>query len=94
MNLRDLTTLDQNDLLDKLGLEARGSRGAALAATLGTFGVGLLIGVGIGFMLAPKAGPGLREDIRERLRGVAKRFDHEGAPERQSPAGSTARVGG
>ena len=93
MNLRHLTTRDQDDLLDKLGLEAKGSRGA-LAATLGTFGVGLLVGVGIGFMLAPKAGPGLREDLRERLRGVAKRFDHDGAPERQSPAGSTARVGG
>ena len=56
MSFRAVTTLDEDELLGKLGLETKGSWGAALAATLGTFGVGLLVGVGIGFMLAPKAG--------------------------------------
>ena len=94
MTLRDLSTLDRDNLLGKLGLESRSSWGATLAATLGTFGVGLLVGVGIGFMLAPKAGRGLREDIRERLRGVAERLDHAGASGSQSPGGSTTTVSG
>ena len=70
MNLKDLSNLDKDDLLGLLGLEKKDSLPASLATTLGTLGVGLLIGVGIGFMLAPKAGRGLREDIRERLRGA------------------------
>jgi hypothetical protein len=70
MNLTDLSKLDKDDLLGLLGLETKDSLPTSLATTLGTLGVGMLIGVGIGFMLAPKAGRGLREDIRERLRGA------------------------
>ena len=39
-----------------------------VAGTLGTFGVGLLVGAGIALLLAPKPGRQLREDLRERLR--------------------------
>ncbi|HLK88249.1 MAG TPA: YtxH domain-containing protein [Polyangia bacterium] len=89
-----MKTLDGDDLLGKLGLATRSSWGAALAAPLGTFGLGLLVGVGIGFMLAPKAGRGLREDIRDRLRGVAAHLDPAGAPDGHSPSAATAAVGG
>jgi hypothetical protein len=68
MNLKDLRKLDKDDILDMLGLETKSSTGAWLAGALGTFGVGLLVGAGIGLMLAPKPGRELREDIRERLR--------------------------
>ena len=68
MNLKDLRKLDKDDILDMLGLETKSSTGAWLAGALGTFGVGLLVGAGIGLMLAPKTGRELREDIRERLR--------------------------
>jgi hypothetical protein len=70
MNLKDLSNLDKDDLLGVLGLEQKDSVATSLAGTLGTLGVGVLIGVGIGFILAPKAGRGLREDIRARLRGA------------------------
>jgi len=70
MNLKNLANLDKDDLLGLVGLEKKDSLPASLATTLGMLGVGVLIGVGIGFMLAPKAGRGLREDIRERLRGA------------------------
>ena len=70
MNFKDLAALDQNDLLGTLGLEKKDSFTSTLAGTLGTLSIGMLIGVGIGLMLAPKAGRGLREDIRERLRGA------------------------
>ena len=68
MNLNSLSRLDRNDLLGVLGLETKSSLPSSVATTLGTLGIGVLIGVGIGFLLAPKAGRGLREDLRERLR--------------------------
>ena len=39
------------------GARDQGSTAAWLAGTLGTFGIGLLVGAGIALLLAPKAGP-------------------------------------
>jgi hypothetical protein len=86
MNLKDLATLDKDDLLGTLGLEKKDSFAATLAGTLGTLSVGMLIGVGIGLMLAPKAGRGLREDIRERLRGAPEALAAAAVPGTQPEA--------
>jgi gas vesicle protein len=53
--------------LEKIGMESRRSTGEKLAAALALFGAGVLVGVGLGLMLAPKSGTELRGDIRERL---------------------------
>jgi hypothetical protein len=68
MNFKDLRNLDKDDLLGLMGLETKHSTAGDLAGTLGTFGVGLLVGAGIALLLAPKPGNELREDIREKLR--------------------------
>ncbi len=68
MTMKDLRKLNKNDVLEVLGLETKQSTGAWLAGSLGTFGVGLLVGAGIALMLAPKPGRELREDLRDRLR--------------------------
>jgi len=68
MTLKELRNLDKDDILEMLGLESKRSTSAWVAGTLGTFGVGLLVGAGIALMLAPKAGRELREDIRDKLR--------------------------
>lgn len=75
MNFKDLSNLDKDDLLNMLRLEQKDSLPTSLARFLGTLGVGLVVGIGIGFMVAPKSGRGLREDIRERLRGVPDPLD-------------------
>jgi gas vesicle protein len=75
MNLKDLKNMDKEDILGLLGLETKSSTGAWLAGALGTFGVGLLVGAGIGLMLAPKPGRELREDIRDRLRRAPEALD-------------------
>lgn len=67
MNLKDLKRIDRDDLLKVLGLESKSSTTAWLAGVLGTFGVGLLVGAGLGLMLAPKPGRELRGEIRNRL---------------------------
>jgi hypothetical protein len=75
MNLKDLRNLDKDEILGMLGLETKTSTGAWLAGSLGTFGVGLLVGAGIALMLAPKPGRELREDLRDRLRRVPADLD-------------------
>ena len=77
MNLKDLRNLDKEDVLGLIGLESKQSTGAYLAGTLGTFGVGLLVGAGIALLLAPKPGAELRDDIREKLR---RSSDEESIP--------------
>ncbi len=66
LNLKDLRNLDRDDLLDAIGLQRRGN-GDWLVPTLTALGVGLLVGAGLGLLLAPKPGTALREDLRERL---------------------------
>jgi gas vesicle protein len=68
MNLKDLKNIDKDEILSMLGLETKTSTGSWIAGTLGTFGLGLLVGAGIALMLAPKPGRELRGDIRQRLR--------------------------
>ena len=75
MNFKDLRNLDKDDLLGLMGLETKHSTAGYLAGTLGTFGVGLLVGAGIALLLAPKPGNELREDIREKLRRSRRRVD-------------------
>jgi len=75
MNLKDLKNLDQDDvkehLLESMGLESKRSTGSWLFGALTVFGVGMLVGAGVGLMLAPKSGSGLREDLRDRLRSAS-----------------------
>ena len=52
MKLQDITNMDKDDVLGMLGLEARRSHSNRLLTTLGTFGIGLLVGAGV----APAAG--------------------------------------
>ena len=75
MKLKELRKLDKDDILEMMGLQTKSSTTAWLAGTLGTFGVGLLVGAGLGLLLAPKPGRELREDLRDRLRRVPSDAD-------------------
>ncbi len=67
--LRNLKELDKDDVLELLGLETRRTTADYLLPAVGFFGLGLIVGAGLGLMLAPKSGAQLREDIRQRLTG-------------------------
>ena len=73
MNLRKqlsrLTDWDKDDVLDLVGLETRRSAADALVPTLTAFSVGVLVGVGVGLLLAQKPGAELRNDLKNRLSG-------------------------
>jgi hypothetical protein len=67
-NLNDLKKMDKDDLLQLVGLETRKGPADWLLPTLGAFSVGMLVGAGLGLLLAPKPGAELRSDLRTRLR--------------------------
>lgn len=67
MKLQDIKDMDKDDFLGILGLQTKHSFTNQLLGTLGTFGVGLLVGAGVALLLAPKAGGELRHDLRAKL---------------------------
>jgi hypothetical protein len=69
MKLRDIRNLDRDDFLGLLGLESKHSLTNRFLGTLGTFGIGLLVGAGVALLLAPKPGRELRHDLRAKLHG-------------------------
>jgi len=67
MKLHDIRNMDKDDFLGLLGLETKHTFTNRLLGALGTFGIGLLVGVGAGLLLAPKTGSDMRHDLRARL---------------------------
>jgi len=80
MKLNDLKDMDRDDFLGLIGLQTKRSFTGELLGTLGTFGIGLLVGAGIALLLAPKPGRDLRQDIRAKIRhGKGEEARPEGA---------------
>jgi hypothetical protein len=66
-NLKDLRKLDKDDLLELIGLETKRDTADWLLPTLGALSVGVLLGAGVGLLIAQKPGSELRGDLRKRL---------------------------
>jgi hypothetical protein len=81
MKLQDLRDMDKDDFLGMIGLQTKHSFTTELLGTLGTFGIGLLVGAGVALLLAPKPGRELRGDIRAKIRRG------KGESEEKSPDG-------
>jgi gas vesicle protein len=71
--------MEKDDFLGILGLETKHSFTNQLLGTLGTFGIGLLVGAGVALLLAPKAGSELRHNIQAKLHCNGKGADTKGA---------------
>jgi hypothetical protein len=67
--LKNLKSLDKDDLLDYIGLQSRPSAMESFVPVMAAFGVGVLLGAGLGLMLAPKSGAELRDDLKSRIQG-------------------------
>ncbi|MBK6922944.1 MAG: YtxH domain-containing protein [Deltaproteobacteria bacterium] len=60
--------------LAAIGLQPRRSTSDYLLPALGLFGVGVLVGAGLGLMFAPKRGAELRGDISRGVRTVGEKI--------------------
>jgi hypothetical protein len=71
LNLKDLrkqlSGMEKDDILKWFGVEERRTAADYIVPAVGLFSVGLLLGAGLGLMLAPKSGRELRADLRTRL---------------------------
>ncbi len=67
MKLQDLKDMDKDDFLGLLGLQSKRSFTGELLGSLGTFGIGLLVGAGVALLLAPKPGRDLRHELRAKI---------------------------
>jgi hypothetical protein len=68
VNLETLQKLDKDALLGLIGLETRREPSDVLLPALGAFTVGVLVGAGIGLLLAPRPGTQLRGELGRRLK--------------------------
>ncbi|MEQ1875869.1 MAG: YtxH domain-containing protein [Bdellovibrionia bacterium] len=77
MTLEELKAMGKDDLLKSIGLQEY--RSAAWSAVPGAafFGVGLLVGAGIGLLFAPRTGQELRDDISDRFNSMKDRVSHK-----------------
>jgi hypothetical protein len=68
--------LSRDQVAHQLGLDRTYAGTDLVLPVLGIFGAGLLVGVGLGLMLAPKSGQELRGDIRHRATDLQNRTTH------------------
>lgn len=64
---KQLSTLEKDDILKVFGVEERRTAMDTILPAVGLFSVGLLVGAGLGLLLAPKPGRELRDDLRHRF---------------------------
>ncbi|MBL8946950.1 MAG: YtxH domain-containing protein [Myxococcales bacterium] len=60
--------------LAAIGLQPRRSASDYILPALGLFSVGVLVGAGLGLMLAPKRGVELRGELGRKVRGVGAKL--------------------
>lgn len=70
MNMDKMKNLEKDDFLNLLGLETRRNAVDYMVPALALFGVGVVVGTGIGLLVAPRPGRELRQDLAHRLQNA------------------------
>jgi hypothetical protein len=68
-----LSKISRDDVLSAIGLQTRRSAAGMVIPALGLFGVGLVVGAGLGLLFAPKTGAQTREVIGHGVSDAARR---------------------
>ncbi len=88
MVLSDLkNNLDKENLLNTIGLQSYKS---SLVPAIAFFGVGVLVGAGIGLLFAPQTGQELRNDLMGRVDELKKYATDRSAPSSSARSGVNA----
>lgn len=86
--MEKLKSFDRDQLLDMFGLETKRPNTDYILPAVTIFGVGLLVGAGVGLLFAPRPGRELREDLANRLHQAPEAFAR--LPERAAELGHRA----
>jgi len=70
MNLKDVNT---SSMLEKLGLERKRTTPTLVLRTFGLLAMGIVSGLGLGLLLAPREGREWRRDVGRRIKARAAR---------------------
>jgi hypothetical protein len=85
-----LGKLTKDDVLGLVGLESRRSVMDYVLPAVGIFAAGVVVGAGLGLLLAPKAGRELRADLGERAHTLADQVSSEASKVRGKLEGRPA----
>lgn len=71
MNIKDIKNLDQDQILEALGLERERSLTSSIVWSLALIGIGALAGAGAALLLAPQTGSELRRSMGRKIKDTA-----------------------
>ena len=77
MTLDKIKTLDKDDILNLLGLETKPKPLDYLVPALTLFGVGMLVGAGVGLLVAPRSGREPMAKLPQRASDAAHRVSEQ-----------------
>ena len=70
---QSLRDFDRERVMDLVGLERRRTTAERAVPIIAFFGVGILVGVGIGLMTAPRSGSQLRRELKGKFQEAVPR---------------------
>lgn len=78
-NLKNtLSNFDRDDVLEAIGLERKHTTVEQVMPALAIFGAGVLVGVGLGMIFAPRAGSELRGELQSQFKRVEQKVRGNG----------------
>jgi hypothetical protein len=93
MTLNELRDATKEQILERLGLTAKPDFFDYLLPAAGIFAAGILLGAGLGLMMAPKPGAELREDLAARYADAVRSLRSQLGNEREAgPSQSVTRA--
>jgi len=92
--LRKLGEVDMKEAADAVKAIGKASTGAALLPGLGSFGIGVALGIGVTLLVAPQSGKETRALIAKKFNALREKLGGEVAPAEQAPQGDTIETRG
>ncbi|MBS1150649.1 MAG: hypothetical protein H6Q89_2347 [Myxococcaceae bacterium] len=78
-NLKNtLSSFDRDDVLESLGLERKHTTAEQVMPALAIFGAGVLVGVGLGMIFAPRTGAEIRGQLQSQFKRVEQKVRGNG----------------
>jgi hypothetical protein len=90
MTLNELRDATKEQILERLGLTPKPDFFDYLLPAAGIFAAGILLGAGLGLMMAPKPGAELREDLAARYAEAMRSLRSQRGNEQELATGQNA----